>query len=55
MNDGANTGHQIYDITLPSVGIRMAIAVVAVVPIMVVYPFIQKSFVKGIVIGGVKG
>ncbi len=41
--------------TLPSVGIRMAIAVVAVVPIMVVYPFIQKSFVKGIVIGGVKG
>lgn len=41
--------------TLPSVGIRMAIAVVAVVPIMIVYPFIQKSFVKGIVIGGVKG
>lgn len=41
--------------TLPSVSIRMAIAVVAVVPIMIVYPFIQKSFVKGIVIGGVKG
>lgn len=41
--------------TIPSVGIRMAIAVVAVVPVMIVYPFIQKSFVKGIVIGGVKG
>ena len=41
--------------TLPSAGVRMAIAVVAVVPIMIVYPFIQKSFVKGIVIGGVKG
>ena len=41
--------------TLPSVSIRMAIAVVAVIPVMIVYPFIQKSFVKGIVIGGVKG
>lgn len=41
--------------TIPSVGIRMAIAVVALVPVMIVYPFIQNSFVKGIVIGGVKG
>lgn len=41
--------------TIPSVGIRMAIAVVALVPVMIVYPFVQKSFVKGIVIGGVKG
>ena len=41
--------------TIPSVGIRMAIAVVAIVPVMIVYPFLQKSFVKGIVIGGVKG
>lgn len=42
-------------ITIPSVGIRMAIAVIALVPIMIVYPFLQKGFVKGIVIGGVKG
>lgn len=41
--------------SIPSVGIRMAIAVVAIVPVMLVYPFLQKSFVKGIVIGGVKG
>ncbi len=40
---------------LPSVGIRMAIAVIGVLPIMAVYPFFQKYFVKGIVIGGVKG
>jgi putative aldouronate transport system permease protein len=33
----------------------MAIAVVALIPVMIVYPFLQKSFVKGIVIGGVKG
>ncbi|MCM1234242.1 MAG: carbohydrate ABC transporter permease [Ruminococcus flavefaciens] len=41
--------------TIPAVGIRMGIAVVAVLPIMVIYPFLQKYFVKGIVIGGVKG
>lgn len=42
-------------ITVPSVGVRMAIAVIALIPIMILYPFLQKGFVKGIVIGGVKG
>ena len=41
--------------SLPSVSIRMAIAVVGVVPVLVIYPFFQKYFVKGIVVGGVKG
>ncbi|MDL2233638.1 carbohydrate ABC transporter permease [Ruminococcaceae bacterium OttesenSCG-928-L11] len=40
---------------MPSVGIKMAIAVVGVLPIMVIYPFFQKYFVKGITIGAVKG
>lgn len=42
-------------LNLPSVGIRMGIAVIAVLPILCIYPFIQKYFVKGIVVGGVKG
>lgn len=41
--------------TMPSVGIKMAIAVVGALPILVVYPFFQKYFVKGITIGAVKG
>lgn len=40
---------------LPSVGIRMAIAVIGILPVLIIYPFFQKYFVKGIVVGGVKG
>ena len=35
--------------------IKMATVVVAVVPILVIYPFIQKYFVKGALLGAVKG
>lgn len=41
-------------LTVPSASVRMAIAAVAVVPIMIAYPFFQKYFVKGITLGGVK-
>ena len=40
---------------MPSISIRMAVAVMGALPIMFVYPFFQKYFVKGIVIGAVKG
>lgn len=40
---------------MPSIGIRMAIAILGIVPVMVTYPFFQKYFVKGITIGAVKG
>ena len=49
-------GDMAKDITqIPNTAIRMAIAVVAVIPIMALYPFFQKYFVKGITIGSVKG
>lgn len=41
--------------SIPSVSIRMAMAVVGILPIIIVYPFVQKNFVKGITLGGVKG
>lgn len=40
---------------VPAIGIRMALAVIAVLPVLVLYPFFQRSFVKGITIGSVKG
>lgn len=41
--------------TVTTTSIRMAIAVITVVPIFIVYPFVQKYFQKGIMIGAVKG
>ncbi len=40
---------------IPSTSVRMAIAVIAVIPLLVAYPFFQKYFVKGITLGSVKG
>lgn len=36
-------------------GIKYAVIFVSVLPMMMIYPFMQKYFVKGIMIGGVKG
>ena len=40
---------------IPSNGVRMAIAIIALLPIMIIFPFIQKELIKGVVIGAVKG
>ncbi len=39
----------------PDKAVKMAATVVATVPILCVYPFIQKYFAKGVMIGAVKG
>lgn len=51
----AGQGLSIDTSTLPSTAIKMAIAVMGILPILVVYPFLQKYLVKGITIGAVKG
>lgn len=42
-------------ITLPSESVKMATAVIATGPIIFLYPFVQKYFIKGLTIGAVKG
>jgi putative aldouronate transport system permease protein len=49
----ANIGMSMRD--MPSETIRMAIAIVAVGPIVFAYPFFQRFFIKGLTIGAVKG
>ena len=39
----------------PLVSVQAASVIFTVLPIVVLYPFLQKYFVKGIVLGGVKG
>ena len=40
---------------LTPMGVRMTITVITVIPIFMVYPFMQKYFSKGIMLGAVKG
>lgn len=42
-------------ISLPSNGIRMAMAVTGILPIVILYPFLQKYLIQGVVVGAVKG
>lgn len=40
---------------IPTDSVRMALCVVAMGPILVVYPFFQKYFIQGLTVGSVKG
>jgi len=41
--------------SLPSLTLRLAIAVVGMLPMIILYPFFQKYYMKGLTIGAVKG
>ena len=41
--------------TIPSTAIQMAIAFIAILPIMLIFPFFQKYYSKGLTLGVVKG
>jgi putative aldouronate transport system permease protein len=46
-----NTG----SVDLPTNAVRMAMAVIGILPVIIGYPFLQKYLTKGIVIGAIKG
>ena len=39
----------------PDKAVKMACTVIATLPILIVYPFVQKYFTKGVMVGAVKG
>lgn len=39
----------------PAASLRSALIIVSTLPVLFIYPFVQRYFVKGILIGGVKG
>ncbi|MBQ8654295.1 MAG: carbohydrate ABC transporter permease [Clostridia bacterium] len=47
--------HTNYNITIPSETMKMAIIIVTILPILFLYPLIQRYIVKGVVVGAVKG
>ncbi len=49
-----NTGNIMANTVTPT-SMRAAVTVIASVPILVVYPFLQKYFIKGVTLGAVKG
>ncbi|MBQ8618802.1 MAG: carbohydrate ABC transporter permease [Clostridia bacterium] len=53
INNASNIGADAQDV--PSETMRMAIVVIAVVPIMFSYPFFQKYYISGLTVGAVKG
>ncbi|PQP80170.1 sugar ABC transporter permease [Paenibacillus sp. PCH8] len=42
-------------VELPSTAVRMAMAIIGILPIILVFPFLQKYLTKGIIVGAVKG
>jgi putative aldouronate transport system permease protein len=50
-----NSGSAVAASLPPTLAIKMAVVVVTVAPIAMVYPFLQRHFTRGVMIGAVKG
>ena len=41
--------------SVPTLALQMAVVTITIVPVLIVYPFVQKHFTKGVLLGAVKG
>ena len=60
MNADANIGYNTnelnqFEVRVSTRSLRMALTVIGTIPILCVYPFLQKYFTKGVYVGAVKG
>lgn len=55
VKNAAMSGMGVSIADLPTESMRMAMCVIAAGPMLVIFPFFQKYFVKGLTVGGVKG
>src|SRR5690606_15905222 len=39
----------------PTLAVKMAVVVVTILPAIIIYPFVQRNFTKGVMVGAVKG
>lgn len=55
LQESSNSDMLMQIVEIPSETVRMAMAVIVAGPALVIFPFFQKYFVKGIAVGSVKG
>jgi putative aldouronate transport system permease protein len=53
---GASSGAaNVTQVAVSPLPLQMAVMILAVIPILMVYPFVQRHFTKGVIFGAVKG
>ncbi|HCE11743.1 MAG TPA: ABC transporter permease [Enterococcus sp.] len=55
VSSGMNADATSVDVVPPAQSVKMAVIMVATMPMLIAYPFVQKYFVKGAMVGSVKG
>lgn len=54
MSSFMKTGHTMHKVSITTESVKMAMLVFTVVPIFMIYPFAQKYFIRGMMVGSVK-